>query len=392
MSATIQFRKQGAAILATVVALICACTAQAQPDRVLERIVPGAGRLLHGHLNPQALPKYDRGPADPSFKLNSMILVLMPSAAQRTALDRLLAEQQDPASPEYRKWLTPEEYADRFGASANDIAGISNWLRAEGFTVESTARGRNWIAFSGSAAQVEAAFHTSVHQYDVDGETHFAISAEPSIPAALEGIVNSILGLDDFQIRASRPLRPAASLTSGLIAVTPSDLGTIYSVQRLHQAGIDGTGQKIAVVGDSAIGVSDIQMFRSTFGLSPANVQTVLAGSDPGLVPQLVAEPDLDLEVAGAMAPNATLVYVYSKSLTTAIFAAIDQDLAPVLSQSSRFRDVFLRGGSEESECSGNYLGGRDRRYWRGQLRPARAVRHARLGRQLPFESSRGDR
>jgi len=335
MSATIQFRKQGAAILATVVALICACTAQAQPDRVLERIVPGAGRLLHGHLNPQALPKYDRGPADPSFKLNSMILVLMPSAAQRTALDRLLAEQQDPASPEYRKWLTPEEYADRFGASANDIAGISNWLRAEGFTVESTARGRNWIAFSGSAAQVEAAFHASVHQYDVDGETHFTISAEPSIPAALEGIVNSILGLDDFQIRASRPLRPAASLTSGLIAVTPSDLGTIYSVQRLHQAGIDGTGQKIAVVGDSAIGVSDIQMFRSTFGLSPANVQTVLAGSDPGLVPQLVAEPDLDLEVAGAMAPNATLVYVYSKSLTTAIFAAIDQDLAPVLSQSS---------------------------------------------------------
>ena len=307
----------------------------AQSGRISGPTDPNRRALLRGHVNPQALPKYDRGAVEPSFKLTSMILVLKPSEAQQAALDQLLAEQQNPASPQPRKWLTPEEYGDRFGATVNDIARISDWLRSEGFTVASAARGRNWIAFSGTAEKVEAAFHTSVHRYDVDGEMHFAISAEPSIPAALGPMVMSLLGLDDFDPRASQPLRPAAALASGLIALTPADLGTIYGVQRLHQAGIDGTGQKIAVVGDSAIDLSDIQMFRKTFDLGDANVQTVLAGPDPGLVPGLVAEPDLDLEVSGAMAPNATLVYVYSKSLTTAIFAAIDQNLAPVLSQSS---------------------------------------------------------
>ena len=46
----------------------------------------------------------------------------------------------------------------------------------------STARGRDWIAFSGTAAEVEKAFRTTVHFYDVDGEMHFGIAAEPSVP------------------------------------------------------------------------------------------------------------------------------------------------------------------------------------------------------------------
>jgi len=78
-------------------------------------------------------------------------LVLKPSASQQSDLDQLLAAQQDPASPDYHHWLTPEEYADRFGASPDDISKITQWLNQQGFHVTGVARARNWISFNGTA-------------------------------------------------------------------------------------------------------------------------------------------------------------------------------------------------------------------------------------------------
>src|SRR5580704_14870003 len=104
----------------------------AQTDRIASpidarRVVP-----VKGNLRLQARPELDAGPVDPSMKLNYITLTLKPSAGQQAELEQLLAQQQDPLSPDYHKWLTPEQYADRFGASAGDVARIITWMRAEG--------------------------------------------------------------------------------------------------------------------------------------------------------------------------------------------------------------------------------------------------------------------
>ena len=321
------------ALTAASLALTLASIAPAQQDRISGPIDQSRRIELRGSVSTLAQPKQDRGPVEAFFNLHWMTLVLKPAETQRAELDQLLEHQQDPTSSDFRKWLTPEQYADRFGASPNDIAQISAWLKAQGFTVESTARGRDWIAFSGSASRVEAAFQTAVHRYEVDGEMYFANSMEPSIPAALEPLVQALLGLDDFP-KSSQSLHPAITLPNGLITLAPDDLQTIYGVHRLHQAGIDGTGQKIAILGQTAVNVADMQAFRQRYGMNAATIQMVQTGPDPGMNPNFLSEAALDLEWSGAMAPNATLVYVYSKDPNIAVFHAIDQNLAPVLSDS----------------------------------------------------------
>jgi biotin operon repressor len=127
---------------------------------------------LTGNVSPRARQENDFGAVAGSFKLDYITLHLRSSAAQERALQLFLTQAQNPASPNYHQWLTPEQYADRFGLSRADIAKVSAWLRASGFTILQAARGRNWIAFRGDAGQVQKAFHTEIHRYVVDGETH----------------------------------------------------------------------------------------------------------------------------------------------------------------------------------------------------------------------------
>jgi uncharacterized protein (TIGR03437 family) len=285
------------------------------------------GQIVH----PLAQARYDRGPVEGTFRLGYIQMTFQQTPAQRADLDQLLAAQRDPASPDYHVWLTPEQYADRFGLSSTDLARITGWLRSAGFTIEYTARGRDWIAFSGTAARVEAAFHTSVHRYEIEGQTHFAVATEPSIPSDLKPLVATLLGLNDFHPK--RMVRPANTSTSGN-SLAPGDLATIYDINRLYTQGVDGSGQKIAIVGQTQVDVADVQQFRSNYGLGSANIKLVLSGTDPGVSPDDLVEADLDLEWAGAIARNATLIYVYSTDADSAAFYAIDQNLAPIVSES----------------------------------------------------------
>src|SRR5438874_12522481 len=135
---------------------------------------------LRGHMHPKATAANDRGRVSGSLQLSFVTLTLTPTASQQAELDQLLRDQQTPGSPNYHKWLTPEEYGQRFGVSPEDLNKITGWLQTQGLTIASVARGRNWIAVNGSAAQIEAAFQTELHTYVVEGETHFANAIEPS--------------------------------------------------------------------------------------------------------------------------------------------------------------------------------------------------------------------
>lgn len=196
--------KRGILRLAILGCRSCFSFIQAAEDRVPGREDSNQTVAIKGAIHPKAQPENDVGPVDALLPIANITLTLKPSPSQQLALDQLLEEQRDPASPDYQRWLTPEEFGARFGISANDLTKVTSWLQLNGFVIDEVARGLNWISFSGIAQQVEKAFHTGIHRFIADGETHFANATEPSIPAAFAPIIGEIRGLNDFRLKPGR--------------------------------------------------------------------------------------------------------------------------------------------------------------------------------------------
>lgn len=323
-------------------AVLCSTAFAAVADRISGPIDSSRTIALAKSLHPKAQPRYDQGPVERSFKLGYMTMLLAPSASQQQALNLLLAQQQDRTSPNYHKWLTPQQFGERFGLSQNDLAKITAWLTSEGFQILRTGAGRNAVIFSGDAAQVQSAFGTEIHRYNVDGRQQFANATPVMLPAALNGIVSSVMGLHSFLPHPAHQWRTSHraqnyhpdyydSELGNLLA--PNDVATIYDIAPLYSAStpIDGAGQKLAIVGQTDVYLADIADFRSGFGLNPITgcatdasglitscsstyFQYVLVGSDPGAVSACgdLGEADLDIEWSGATARAAQIVYVNS--------------------------------------------------------------------------------
>jgi hypothetical protein len=312
--------------------------------------------VLAGNTHPYARPEFDFGAAPGALPMKRMMLVLKRDPQQDAALRTLIDQQQDKTSPNYHQWLTPDQFGQQFGASDADIRTITAWLNSQGFQVAAPSRGRTVIEFSGAASQVEQAFHTAIHQYSVNGEQYWANSTDPSIPSALASAVNGILTLHNFPRKsnatingtpvratsrpfAASPLFTYSAGTTTQYGLGPTDFATIYNVLPLWSAGIDGSGQTIAISGESNIQISDIQAFRTLFGLPAKDPQVILNGPDPGLTGD---EPEavLDVSWSGAVAKNATIDLVVSATTNTALGVdlsaqyIVDNDLAPVLSES----------------------------------------------------------
>jgi len=375
--------------------LLSTLTFAAAQDRILGSMDSGRTRVLPRSLHPKAKPEYDQGAVQPETNFGYVTLMTSPSPSQQQALDQLMAEQQDQSSSNYHKWLTPEEYGAQFGLSQNDINKITSWLKAQGFTVVSVAAGRNSIVFSGTATQIEAAFQTQIHRYKIGKEEHFANSTAVKIPAAWSGVVTSIRGLNSFHMKPASIKKQLHSqyyssfLQSQFLA--PGDIATIYDIDALYNNSpthIDGTGQKLAIIGQTDVYIADINDFRSGFGLTPIptsgnnscsinsngavvscnnanNLGYVLVGgSDPGK-PNVcgdLPEADLDLEWSGAVARNAQIIYVNapatfdsncnyspgSLSVEYALSSAINSAVAPVISMS--YGSCELNANDDEGE------------------------------------------
>ena len=251
-----------------------------------------------------------------------MLLVLRHSPAQEAALNQLTAQQQNQSSPNFHHWLTPQQYGQLFGASDKEIRAITSWLRSHGFQVANISPGRHIIEFSGTAGQVQDAFHASIRQYSVNDEDHWANSSDPKIPAALAPVVVGVKSLHNFRAtpnshyaglyrrdthtgKAKQLSGPTFTFTSNMatfFALGPTDFATIYNVLPLWNAGIDGTGESIAIVQESNINVSDVANFRALFGLPANDPEIVLNGPDPGIVPGVESEAAIDASWSGAVA------------------------------------------------------------------------------------------
>jgi len=319
---------------------------------------------LRGNTYPEARPEFDLGLVDQQLRMERMVLILQRSPEQQAALEKFMARQLDPRSPDFHHWLKPEEFGALYGPSDNDILSITAWLQNQGFSVDNVGKGRVFIEFSGSAALVQHAFHTEMHRYMVKGQEHVSNNSDPKIPEAISPVVAGIFSLNNFFTKplhhdlgsfrranktgkwtpenedvVTKPLFNVSTTGGTFELVSPFDFATIYNVLPLWNANIDGTGQTIAIAGRSDISLTDVATFRSAFGL-PANAPTIITnGTDPG-VPTAddKVENTLDVEWSGAVAKGATIKFVTTASTATtdgAVSSAtyiIDNNVAPVMS------------------------------------------------------------
>jgi hypothetical protein len=328
-----------------VLSLPLATMAQSSRPGLITQAVNDAQRVtLAGNVHPLATRAADRGEAPATLAEDRMLLVLKRSAQQELALEAMLQSLQDKNSPNFHKWLTPAQFGAQWGASDTDIARITAWLQSYGFSVAGPTPARNAIEFSGSVGQVEQAFHTQIHLYEVDGVMHHANASNPQIPAALAPAIAGIASMNDF---VPKPLvrrvskasynprthmaRPSLTgswpnelgLNYDILLVGPADAATIYNSPNptLNSAATGtaytGSGAKIGVLGASNIqrvGSGAYQQnlnYRQLFGLSAIDPTVVVDGTDPGETDDAnTVEAYLDTEIAGGIAPAAS-VYLY---------------------------------------------------------------------------------
>ena len=329
---------------------------------------------LSGNVRSAALDAAnDQGAVEDALPLEHMLLQLKRSDAAEAALTAYLATLNDANSPNYHKWLTAETLGQQYGPAASDAAAVTSWLTSHGLIINQVYANGLVIDFSGTARQVNTAFHANLHRLLVNGETHLANTQDPEIPAALAGVVAGVTSLNDFRPHAmhkalhtshinvhtgtqttAAPSYTFGSGASTYEAVVPADLATIYNLSELFNAGYSGQGQTIAVIEDTNVySTADWTTFRNTFGLS-----TYSAGSftqvhpgtnciNPG-VNSDDGEAILDAEWASAAAPSAAIVLASCASSRTTFGGLIA--LNNLLNAANPPKIVSISYGESESE------------------------------------------
>jgi subtilase family serine protease len=292
---------------------------------------------LRGNTRPEANAKNDRGAVADSLVLDHMQLLLSRPAPQEAAFEDLIDTMSDRHSPAYHKWLSADQIGRQFGVAQSDVKTITNWLLSHGFSVTGVSKSRMVVDFSGTAADVRNAFHTEIHNLEVNGVHHIANMSDPKIPAALAPAVTGIVSLHDFMPHPNYKPKPGYTFgtdscyplngSSGgpCYAVVPADLATIYNFAPAFSAGLTGAGQTIVVIEDTNLyNATNWTTFRSTFGLSGYTTGSLtqvhptgsLTCTSPG-VNGAESEATLDTQWASAAAPGAAIEMASCKDTAT---------------------------------------------------------------------------
>lgn len=278
-----------------------------------------------------------------STTLSDLHAYYTPSAAQLRTLKQLVADQRTPGSANYHKWITPEQFGKQFGISTADEARVKIWLKSQGFTNVSLSKNRAAFAFAGTVSTAQTAFNTSIRSMVVNGELHYANISEIAIPDTVSDVIGGVRGLNDFKPKPmARKMAPQYTIGTDAYALVPTDIAKIYNIQQLYDAGVTGSGVTVAIVGQSDIDTNDIATYRSAWGLDSTLPTTIIAGNDPGHVSIYEVEADLDIELIGAVARGATILYYASGSVDTAMEKAIEEGKAQVVSESYGGCEVLM--------------------------------------------------
>lgn len=279
-----------------------------------------------------------------------------------TGLETLLQTIYDPSSPNFRQWQTPQQLAERFGATEKELQTIADWAAANGLSISRTHTNRLVIELDGSVADVQKALNVVINQYKepVSNRLFFAPDREPSL--ALEVRIQTINGLDNCAvatshvkvptkeeaaaIRAARetlkPLPPppasttdATAVPAGVTPLAGSGPGGNYAgcdFRAAYAPGVElnGAGQSVGLLQFDNYYLADIRRYETNFGLPNVPLVTVpITASDPPAPGGGNVETSLDIEMAIAMAPGLSAVYVYetgSAANYTAMLSRMQSD------------------------------------------------------------------
>jgi pseudomonalisin len=299
-------------------------------------------------------------------------VLLSREASAQAAFDQMLANQENPNSAFYHKWLTAEQVGALYGPTANDLSAVTSWLASQGLKVDSVSPNGLIVRASGSMAAVGGAFHTSFGMFDLDGRQRLSATTAPLIPAALGTIIRSVHGLTQTQYqpqsrsllrRLPAGMKPQVDLGSGLYAVLPNDFSVIYDIASVYAGGNQGAkigtkAQRIAIIGKSRIVASDISNYENLAGLPSEQPTVVLAGTDPGIATGsnvgYASEATLDVDRVIGTAPGAQADLLISADTNTndgvdiAIAYNINTLRDPVMSIS--FGSCEAQNGSAETD------------------------------------------
>ena len=340
-------------VLAFLLLCVPSIFSAAQSSTVL--VSPAATVTVPAHPIPPG--SIDLGPARANLPASRVLLFLGRTSAQQAELDALVSEQSDPASPEYHRFLTPQQFGRQFGPSDQGLQSVTQWLTSSGYTIERVLDGRLAIEFTATTPQLEAAFGTRIHVFarsadsrSNTGNTFYANATPPHIPATLAPYIKAVslsniapqpldrpvgtfllhppstgvppqttradsLATPDFNITGYQPCAP----TGVCYALVPGDVASIYDTKPLLAAGIDGTGVTIGIPSTSNIDLPTVQRFRTLFlpKYSATNLpHVILDGQDPGLETIGSDEAYIDVETAGGVAPKAT-INLYTAAIPT---------------------------------------------------------------------------
>jgi len=356
--------------------------------QITQAINPAVRHVFAGNTNRRIVSGQGLGALGDNETLGNLLLSLKRSPQREVAFEQFIDEQHDPSSPYFHQWLTPTQVGELYGPAQSDIDTVVAWLQDNGFTVNEVAPSGMTIDFTGTAGQVKSTFQAPMGRYSVNGATYISNTVDPSVPAALAPVVAGIVSLNnsfkttnytlppqppllaagDWSINKDKGQYPTLGKTANFApynpnftfvynsstyeAVAPGDFNIIYDVNPVWTAGNHGEGQTIWALERTRVKAADVTTFRTAFGLSGYTgtfTQTTPSGcTNPGqLATGDQGEAALDVEWAGAVAPNANVVlYACKSTLTT---DGIDLSVQKAVNDAAAAKIFTLSYGSCES-------------------------------------------
>lgn len=305
------------------------------------------GKATLSGNTPQAITRSQRvNHADGNEKME---IVVSLDLRDEAGLNQLLADMRDPASPNYRKFITAPEFARRFAPTNSDVDRVVSFLKEYGLTVTEVSPNRTLISASGTVSQLERAFGVTINRYSINTaagtKTFLSNDRDPRIPSSLNSIILSVIGLDTLAVFESRMRRAsnnaAAPQTTKPWGYSPQDIARVYDFPNPNNdkdtSGLTGSGKTIAIATAYTYDLKDIEEFWKQYNITrTGKLVDVHVG---GTATTVDGETTLDLELASSQAPGADVMMYLGKdpkftTFTKVFNKIVTDDKADVMSVS----------------------------------------------------------
>lgn len=293
-----------------VISLLLICTSVLAIS-ISARAEQNSPRVLNGQVAPLVAQAQLLQVASPGQLLNLSIGLQPRNAA---ALNSLLASLYDPQSPQYHQYLTPDQFEALFAPTPDQAQQVVSYLQSTGMTVTSIAPNNLLIDATATVEQADSAFSTTINNYQLGSQVFYANATPPVVPAAISSLITSIGGLDNSTQYQPLYRRLAgnghlAKLANGPTSgYAPKDLTSAYDATPLQSAGLLGDNQTIALFELDGYQSSDVAQYFANYGIATPTISNVLVDNFSGTAGQGAIEVELDIEVAGALAPHANQI------------------------------------------------------------------------------------